>query len=119
MQLCVFAISAGVLAAAVEMEVAEGRPKIVLGRRDPDCRKEDGARPELPEVEDSAVVFNAIDSFVLERLKLENRLPSAVAERTALIRRVTFDLTGLPPSVSEIEAFENDNVGNSVIFEQF
>lgn len=65
-------------------------------------------RPELPEVEDSAVVFNAIDSFVLERLKLENRLPSAVAERTALIRRVTFDLTGLPPSVSEIEAFEND-----------
>ena len=65
-------------------------------------------RPALPVIEDSTSVFNAIDTFVVQRLKLENHEPSSVASRSALIRRVTFDLTGLPPSVSEIEAFEND-----------
>lgn len=65
-------------------------------------------RPELPEVPDQADVFNAIDAFVVARAMRENRKPSAVADRSSLIRRVTFDLTGLPPSVAEIEAFEND-----------
>jgi len=65
-------------------------------------------RPELPEVPAQADVFNAIDAFVVARAMRENRKPSAVADRSSLIRRVTFDLTGLPPSVAEIEAFEND-----------
>ncbi|MCP4480341.1 MAG: DUF1553 domain-containing protein [Planctomycetaceae bacterium] len=65
-------------------------------------------RPELPEVPDQADVFNAIDAFVVARAMRENRKPSIVADRSSLIRRVTFDLTGLPPSVAEIEAFEND-----------
>lgn len=65
-------------------------------------------RPALPEVPAQADVFNAIDAFVVARAMRENRKPSAVADRSSLIRRVTFDLTGLPPSVAEIEAFEND-----------
>jgi hypothetical protein len=65
-------------------------------------------RPALPEIENPANFFNAIDAFVVDRLKLEDRKPAEVADRNALIRRVTFDLTGLPPSVTEIEAFEND-----------
>ncbi|MDA7924598.1 PSD1 and planctomycete cytochrome C domain-containing protein [Mariniblastus sp.] len=75
-------------------------------------------RPRLPEIKDSATVFNAIDTFVVERLKLENQQPSAVADRSALIRRVTFDLTGLPPSVSEIEAFENDEDPLRIAYEK-
>ena len=65
-------------------------------------------RPEPPEVPDQADVFNAIDAFVVARVMRENRKPSAVSERSSLIRRVTFDLTCLPPSFAEIEAFEND-----------
>jgi mono/diheme cytochrome c family protein len=51
---------------------------------------------------------NAIDRFVLARLEKEALAPSAEAERSALLRRVTYDLTGLPPTPAEIEAFAAD-----------
>ncbi len=65
-------------------------------------------RPETPRIGDQSQVFNPIDAFVAKRLMEQNREPSELADRSSLIRRVTFDLTGLPPSVAEIEAFEND-----------
>ncbi len=52
---------------------------------------------------------NAIDQFVAARLEAENLKPSPDAEREQLIRRVTFDLTGLPPTPAEVKAFLLDN----------
>jgi hypothetical protein len=51
---------------------------------------------------------NQIDAFILARLKGSGLSPSPEAERGILLRRVSLDLTGLPPSLAEIEAFRND-----------
>jgi mono/diheme cytochrome c family protein len=67
------------------------------------------ARPELPAVGKKAWVRNPIDAFVLARLEREKLEPSPEASREALIRRVALDLTGLPPSLEEVDAFVNDS----------
>ena len=51
---------------------------------------------------------NPIDAFVLARLEKEGLAPSPEADRTTLIRRLTLDLTGLPPTPEEVDAFLND-----------
>jgi hypothetical protein len=61
-----------------------------------------------PKVRDSAWPLTDIDRFVRARLEAEHLKPVADADRVVLIRRVTFDLTGLPPTVAEIDAFVND-----------
>ena len=65
-------------------------------------------RPTLPTVRNRTWPRNPIDHFVLARLEKEGLSPSPEADRAALIRRVSFDLTGLPPSLAEIDAFIND-----------
>src|SRR5262249_58431583 len=50
----------------------------------------------------------ALDHFVLAKLEQKGLRPSATADRRTLLRRVTFDLTGLPPTPDEIDAFEAD-----------
>lgn len=70
-------------------------------------------RPPLAKVEREAWPRNAIDHFVLERLEQEGLTPSPEADKRALIRRVTFDLTGLPPTPDEVEAFLLDNEPNA------
>ena len=65
-------------------------------------------RPALPEVKDRAWPRNPIDHFVLARLEAEGLRPSPEAARTTLLRRVTLDLTGLPPTPAEIDAFLAD-----------
>lgn len=65
-------------------------------------------RPALPEVKNKTWVKNPIDAFVLARLEKEGLKPSAPADRATLLRRVTFDLTGLPPTPEEIDAFVAD-----------
>jgi len=52
---------------------------------------------------------NAIDHFILARLQKAKMEPSAEADRETLIRRLSFDLTGLPPSLNEIDAFLADS----------
>lgn len=61
-----------------------------------------------PKVKDKEWPRNTIDHFVLNRLEQEGLNPSPRADKEQLIRRVTFDLTGLPPTISEIDAFIAD-----------
>jgi mono/diheme cytochrome c family protein len=65
-------------------------------------------RPELPRVADAAWPRNPVDSFVLARLEKEGLRPSPEADRTTLLRRVTLDFTGLPPTPAEVDAFLAD-----------
>jgi mono/diheme cytochrome c family protein len=65
-------------------------------------------RPPLPEVKNTKWARNAIDHFVLARLEKEKLKPSPEADRFTLIRRVTLDLTGLPPTIKEVDEFLAD-----------
>ena len=67
----------------------------------------------VPEVKQKEWVRNAIDNFILDRLEREGLKPSPEADRRSLIRRVTYDLTGLPPTPEEVEAFVADNAGDA------
>jgi hypothetical protein len=66
-------------------------------------------RPDLPAVENSGWVRNPIDHFVLARLEREQLTPSPEAARPALLRRVTLDLIGVPPTPAELDAFLADS----------
>ncbi len=66
------------------------------------------SRPEVPAV-DSAWVANDIDRFILAKLEEKHLKPVGDAGKRTLIRRVTYDLTGLPPTPTEIQAFLDDN----------
>ncbi len=65
-------------------------------------------RPPMPSVKNTAWPKNAIDYFVLARLEKEGLQPAPEADRATLLRRVSFDLTGLPPTLQELDAFLND-----------
>ncbi len=66
-------------------------------------------RPELPAVKNQAWPRNDIDRFVLSRIEQAGLTPSPEAPKEKLIRRASLDLTGLPPSVGEIDAFLADS----------
>ena len=66
-------------------------------------------QPDLPTVSDPAWAKNPIDHFILERLDRQGLMPSPGADRRTLIRRVSFDLTGLPPTLAEVNAFVDDD----------
>ena len=66
-------------------------------------------RPAVPEVRgQNSEVRNPIDNFVLARLEQEGLKQSPPADKVTLIRRVTLDLTGLPPTPEEVDAFLKD-----------
>jgi hypothetical protein len=66
-------------------------------------------RPEPPQVEYDGWPRNEIDRFILARLEKEGLAPAPEADRAKLLRRVTLDLTGLPPTPEELDAFLYDN----------
>lgn len=64
-------------------------------------------RPPVPAVKNTAWVKTPIDSFVLARLESQNLTPSEPADATALLRRLSLDLIGLPPTLEEISAMQS------------
>ncbi len=66
-------------------------------------------RPDVPQVKESDWVRNPIDAFILARLEAEGLQPSAEATKEQWLRRVSFDLIGLPPTIAEIDAFLSDD----------
>ena len=97
---------------AFDPRVAESRP--LPGARTP---KERSARlwslqpvdhVEVPDIDDAPWIVNDVDRFVLAKLRQRGVVPNATADRYALLRRATFDLTGLPPTLKEIDEFISD-----------
>jgi mono/diheme cytochrome c family protein len=103
-----------------EKEIAVLKAWIDQGARWPDSAASDEqgvkkhwayvkpVRPAVPAVHSRAWVRNPIDAFILARLEKEGLKPSPEASRETLIRRLSLDLIGLPPSPKEIDAFVND-----------
>ncbi len=66
-------------------------------------------RPTVPAFDRPEFVRNPIDNFILRKLEQNGLQPNAEASKETLIRRVTLDLTGLPPTIEEIDNFLNDS----------
>jgi len=66
-------------------------------------------KSETPEVRDKTWPRNEIDKFVLSKLESEGIEPSSRTDKTTLLRRLSFDLTGLPPTPEDIQSFVKDN----------
>src|SRR4051812_43382371 len=66
------------------------------------------SKPEIPKVSNASWARNPIDAFILARLEREHLKPAPQADKDTLIRRLTYDLTGLPPTPEEIRAFRAD-----------
>jgi hypothetical protein len=71
-------------------------------------KRSEPAVPQFTTPADRAWARQPIDAFILSRLKKEELRPAPQAARAALIRRVSFDLTGLPPTPAEVDAFVRD-----------
>ncbi|MFT6370927.1 MAG: hypothetical protein ACJAUQ_000328 [Maribacter sp.] len=65
-------------------------------------------KPEVPETRDIDWGVNEIDNFVLDKMQLNALTPSPIASKEKLMRRVSFDLTGIPPAPEQVQAFVSD-----------
>lgn len=70
-------------------------------------------KPEIPKFNKSSWYDRPIDAFVMRKLESSNLMPKHETDKRTLIRRVTMDLTGLPPSRKEIHSFLSDDTPNS------
>ena len=66
-------------------------------------------RPPVPVVKNRSWIRNPIDNFILAKIESEGLKPSPQADKSRLLRRVTLDLTGLPPTLEEMDAFLHDS----------
>ncbi len=70
-------------------------------------------KKEIPSIPNRSLAANEIDHFIIRKLESLGLEPSEKANKEKLIRRVYFDLTGLPPSLEQIDAFINDSNPNA------
>ena len=70
-------------------------------------------QPDFPKVQNGKWSDEAIDLFVMKRLESSGITPSAEADKRTLIRRLSLDLTGLPPSREEVRKFDSDDSGDA------
>jgi hypothetical protein len=104
------------LAAAMTTRAGEDKDAKALAKYDAKIKPSDRQhwsyvpvkRPAPPRVKDAAWVRNPIDAFVLARLEAKGWKPSSPAEPRAWLRRVYLDVTGLPPTIAEQDAFLKD-----------
>jgi cytochrome c553 len=75
-------------------------------------------KPGVPTVQNRAWCMTPVDAFILQKLEEKNMVPAPQADRDMLLRRATFDLTGLPPSPEEIRAFEADTLPDEQAFDK-
>ncbi len=103
-------IAAGAPEIAVKPDVASTSPDPLVSDEDRGFWAFRPPRPvSVPKVRNAALVRNPIDAFILQKLE-EKGLPLAPeADRATLLRRVSFDLTGLPPEPAEVQAFLRDD----------
>lgn len=70
-------------------------------------------RPAVPQVDDEQWVRNPIDAFILQKLEETHLKPTPEADKRTLLRRLSLDLIGLPPTPQEMQAFLDDNTPNA------
>jgi len=70
-------------------------------------------KPSIPKVKNKEWPKNEIDYFVLQQLEKKDLLPNDEADKERLLKRISFDLTGLPPTPGQTDAFLNDNSANA------
>lgn len=70
-------------------------------------------KPDVPDFKDDKWVINPIDNFIARKLELEKLKPAIQAKKEILLRRVSLDLTGLPPTLTEINSFLKDPSPNA------
>lgn len=91
----------------------EGRPIIASDKidaiRDSHWAYQPVRNPELPTVVNASWIRNDLDRFVLARIESAGESPSLEADRRTLIRRASYDLTGLPPTMDDVAAFAADD----------
>ncbi|MSR31153.1 MAG: DUF1549 domain-containing protein [Gemmataceae bacterium] len=102
-------IASGAKEAAIEADVASQTPDPLVSDKDRDFWSFRTLAPvKIPQVKDPGRVRNALDAFLLHSLEEKGLGYSNEADRHTLIRRASFDLTGLPPAPLEVEAFLSD-----------
>lgn len=102
---CVVALSWVGLAAAEDSVYEE--PTISDGERE-HWSFRPLTRPALPDVSPTAWVVNPVDRFILSKLERKQLTPQPPSDRVTLLRRLSFDLRGLPPTIAELDAFVAD-----------
>jgi cytochrome c553 len=70
-------------------------------------------KPAIPKVRRAAWAKTPVDAFILAKLEAKGLTPAPAADKRTLLRRVSFDLTGLPPTPAEADAFLNDHAPNA------
>ena len=112
MRVCVLLVSA-VLAFAAELTAPLETYKPAERRHWSFQPRKDVPTPAFTAPLDKAWIKTPVDAFILDKLKKSGLKPAPAADRVTLIRRVTFDLHGLPPTPAEIDAFVRDKSPNA------
>ena len=92
-----------------EWPVASGAPSPEPDHESDHWAFQPVSRPPVPSVSASSAVRNPIDHFIIARLDAAGLRPPPAADRTTLVRRASLDLTGLPPTPAEVDAFLSDS----------
>src|SRR5262249_34967952 len=97
---------------AVSVPAAENQPGQEVSTQGPTDRPhwafQKPSRPPIPGVANASWVRTPVDAFILSRLEQAGLQPASPVDRATLLRRVTFDLTGLPPTPDELQHFLQD-----------
>ena len=111
---CLRVLVCAVFAAVVPpIILTEGSTRYGVGENGTHWSFQPPSRPPVPDTHDPVWPRNPIDRFILARLEAEGLKPAPESDRRTLIRRLSFDLIGLPPTPEEIDAFLADRAANA------